>query len=504
MVFINTNRTAAASIRNEAIASLKLDITRLQNILYNLLTESANNLEMARLNLLVTAMDQDIKTLILTNNDNKVLMANHHLWQSQDASDVTLYQSSIAATVKKSNTSQIFFDKNNDTLLIGYYPVVLKLENTQGLPIKRLGILYSELSIETKLKQAKVSAANQSLIFGGLMLFAALVIAYLLHIQVSRRLARLTETARRLSTGNLNLYAEESGSDELSLLGTAFNDMLSRLKLDIQRRIHAEKDLRELNETLEHRVETRSRELDEKKQQLLASQALAHQANKLAALGEMASGIAHEINSPLQSITLMTFRMKRASEKNDNDACLDSIQRIENAVSTITNIIDGLRKMSRDSSNDIFEDTTPAEIINNVTSITTERYRLKGIVFTIGYHNLGNILINCQQLRIGQILINLLNNSYDAVLCMADKWIKLELHDAGDFIQFWVIDSGNGIDTSDLQRVFEPMYTTKDIGLGTGLGLSISAEIARQHGGTLTIDSSAKNTTFILNLPKSH
>ena len=504
LLYIKQDQEANNTIRSDARSGMNLDITRLQNILYNLLTERADNIEEARLNLSVTAMDSSIKTLLLAGSDDSVIMANRYIWEGKQARKISDYDGEMAKQVIQSNAPETFFSTKDNTLLMGYYPVVLHLESGLGLPTKRMGVLYTEISIANKLAYARNRAAIFSITLAGAMLMVSLFVAYLLHIMISLRLTRLTTAVGKLASGDLNAKASMGGNDELTMVGNAFDDMTTMIRLDIRRRERAEHELQDLNKTLEQRVQERTEELELKKQELLDSQSLAHHANKMTALGEMASGIAHEINSPLQVISLLTYKLKKSilkTEPTDTEAITD---KIDNATAHITGIVESLRKMSRDSSSDPFESIRISDIIKDATGITLERYRLKGINLKINCHDdCEKILLNCQRLQISQILINLLNNAYDAALAQTDKWITLDVRDIDDNIIMTVTDSGKGIQKELHGQIFEPMFTTKDIGKGTGLGLSISSEIAQHHGGNLKLDIESEHTCFILTLPKS-
>jgi len=503
LVYQDAKRSAVSAIREDAIKSLNLDISRLQNVLYNLLTESADNLEEARLNLSVTAMDPTIRTLLLTDDIDTVVMANRYLWEGSKAQKVTSYNTGFVSKVKQSNSPLVFFDENDQTWLTGYYPVVLQLESQQGLPVNRLGVLFVEVSIATKLAHTQRNALNQSLGFSALMSIVSIFVAILLHIIVSRRLGRLTHAADQLSTGKLETKLALGGTDEISQLGRSFDEMAARITHEFERREEAEHELRKLNETLEQRITNRTDELEKKKKELIDSQARAHQANKMAALGEMASGIAHEINSPLQAISLLTYMLKHNTKTNLVENNLDAEEKIERAVEKITNIVESLRKMSRDSSGDPSENVKISEILNDALGISEERYKLRGIKIDCNYLNISeDIVIRCQRLQIGQIIINLLNNAYDAVLESHEKLIQITVSETNTSIKITICDSGGGIPKEQRNKIFEPMFTSKEIGKGTGLGLSISAEIAMQHNGSLTLDAESEYTCFSLTLPK--
>jgi len=143
-------------IRNYALQELKLDITRLQNILYNLLTE--NKIADARVNLSVSAMKPEFKTLILTDEENKIIAANRYIWIDSIASKIVDYDNKMAAVVKLKNKPETYFDKERSYILKGYYPVVLQLESDKNISQKKLGVLFAEVNIKNKLIKAENKA----------------------------------------------------------------------------------------------------------------------------------------------------------------------------------------------------------------------------------------------------------------------------------------------------------------------------------------------------------
>ena len=269
-------------------------------------------------------------------------------------------------------------------------------------------------------------------------------------------------------------------------------------------RWHLLSELEKNQDMLELRVEERTKELKDKELELLNAQARELQANKMVSLGEMASGMAHEINSPLQSIILAIHKIGKNIKNKKFDHVDDTLSLVEKSVNKITSIIDSLRKMSRNSSQDSYEWVQIGDLIEEVTCITLERYSRGNISFAVNYHNIDNAYkLYCQSIQIEQIIMNLFNNAYDAVQSLDTKWIHLDVQEVGDIIELSVTDSGKGIAVELQGKIFEPLFTSKDIGKGTGLGLSISSEIAQKHGGRLYLDTESLHTRFVLEIPKS-
>jgi len=244
-------------------------------------------------------------------------------------------------------------------------------------------------------------------------------------------------------------------------------------------------------------------QLEEKKQELIINQAQLSHENKMSSLGEMAANMAHEINTPMQTIMLIAQRVQRKLKKevNINDIC-SSMDTIEANVFNISEIIESLRTTSRDSKNDTFEKVTIKELISDVRVLTNERFKINNIAFKVIYTKLPkDTEINCKRLQISQVLINIINNAFNAIELLSDKWIHIEFSQRDNTLEISITDSGSGIPEHMLGKIFTPLFTTNEIGRGTGLGLSISREIILQHHGEIYVDPTCKNTRFIIHLP---
>lgn len=226
---------------------------------------------------------------------------------------------------------------------------------------------------------------------------------------------------------------------------------------------------------------------------------------KLASLGEMAASIAHEINNPLTIINgnvgLLRRILVHAQDLNHPKAnqYLDSI---EKTVHRIDKIIRGLKAMSRDGFNDPFEMVDLAGTIINANSLMREKFRYHGIEIRENVPTRGAWL-ECRSVQVEQIIINLLSNAFDAIRDLPEKWVDISIFDDGLNWVIRITDSGAGIPEGMQNKIMQPFFTTKQLYQGTGLGLSISKAIAEDHGGSLELDPIAKNTCFVLTLPKN-
>lgn len=264
LVYFDSKQVAEERIRKETVTRVNLDISRLKNVLYNLLTEKEHGLQDARLNLSVTAMDPVIKILSLVDENNKIILSNRYSLEGTTATQsLKGFDQLVAQKIKLQNTPEVKFLDTDNHLLHGYYPIVLKLERSVGLPAKKVGILFMEVNIANRLAAVFNTAATRSIEFAIVMLVVSLFVAALLHQLISRRLALLSNASGRLAAGELDTQVNLKGRDELALLGKAFDDMAAQIKEDIQRRTIAESELREFNDTLEQRVAERTILLNE-------------------------------------------------------------------------------------------------------------------------------------------------------------------------------------------------------------------------------------------------
>lgn len=235
---------------------------------------------------------------------------------------------------------------------------------------------------------------------------------------------------------------------------------------------------------------------------LKMAQAQAVQAGKMATLGEMASGVAHEINNPLAVISGRVSLMKKryGGETDVEKKTMIDLDKIEIQVGRITKIVNGLRTFARSSAKDPKVPNSMRKIVEDSVELVVERY-LKSEV-QIEVVPFEDIEVSCRQIEISQVLVNLLNNAFDAISNLEVKWIRLSIECDQSKLKIKVTDSGEGIDPEVVDKIMNPFFTTKEIGKGTGLGLSISKGIIEDHGGTIEYNPDSSNTQFVINLPR--
>lgn len=226
------------------------------------------------------------------------------------------------------------------------------------------------------------------------------------------------------------------------------------------------------------------------------------QKSKMAALGEMAGGIAHEINNPLAIIqaTCDSIRLQLEQGKQiQPEHFFNKVDRITNTVQRISLIINGLRMYSRDSDKFNPKPESLLSIIHSTLALCGEKLKNLGVDCKIEVAE--DIMISCNKIQISQVILNLISNSFYAIKDEEDKWIRIQAESENGQVKIIFQDSGLGIDKEIVDKIMEPLFTTKPVGEGTGLGLSISKGIIETHGGRIEYCPSDLNTTFWIFLP---
>jgi nitrogen-specific signal transduction histidine kinase len=231
---------------------------------------------------------------------------------------------------------------------------------------------------------------------------------------------------------------------------------------------------------------------------------IANISSKMASLGEMASGIAHEINNPLAIIKTSAAHMGSLVKRQDysQDKFIKNIERINLTVDRISKIVKGLRFFSTTMQDNHFKMDSVANLLDDTLSLCSEKFKINGVELKIKTpENFKEIQIECRAVEISQVLLNLMNNSFDAILNLPERWIEIEIRPEAQSMIFSITDSGSGISKEHVNKVLTPFFTTKVAGKGTGLGLSISQKIIYSHAGKLWIDNKCPHTRFVFEIP---
>jgi C4-dicarboxylate-specific signal transduction histidine kinase len=267
----------------------------------------------------------------------------------------------------------------------------------------------------------------------------------------------------------------------------------SNLRLESSRKamIHIMGDLRETTAEMQRREQ----ELRDKQEQLV-------QAGKLATLGELTTGVAHELNNPLNNIGLFLgnaidlIELGRADEEDVRPELDNAMQQVRKA----TEIISHLRTFGR-AAPVSREPISVNQVIQRALSLVQEQLRLREIEVHLELCPEAPVVVG-NPIQLEQVFINLLTNARDAVADSARKVVQIVCALESDSVRVTFSDSGHGIPPGLEQRIFDPFFTTKEVGAGTGLGLSITYGIIQEHEGAIWVERQpGQGATFVVKLP---
>lgn len=309
------------------------------------------------------------------------------------------------------------------------------------------------------------------------------VIAYYVSVSISKPIRELALASDRIAKGDLSQSVRIESHDEIGQLANSFNQMTVALQ-------KATENYLSCTRTLEKKVEEKTDELEKTQDYLIQSE-------KLASLGKLAAGIAHEINNPLTSILINSYLI---SEMLENDVALgENIKLIIDETNRCSKIVKGLLEFSRQSPpekefaniNEVIEKT----LLLFESQVLANNVRVEKKL----NENLPVILIDVN--KIEQVLTNLILNALDAMPGGGILVISSQMSVDNQFVEVKIRDTGSGIPKEYVSQIFDPFFTTKGI-KGTGLGLSVSYGIVQQHDGTINVQSEVgKGTTIVISLP---
>jgi PAS domain S-box-containing protein len=223
----------------------------------------------------------------------------------------------------------------------------------------------------------------------------------------------------------------------------------------------------------------------------------AMQSGRLALIGQMAAGIAHEINNPLAVIDGFAFSAQRALQKGDTDKAVDRIKKMSASVERIARIVKGLRRFARDESAGKFEDVQLDAVVENSLEFCAQRCRNRGV--KIERIENPDVMVSGNAVELLQVAVNLVTNACDAVEDIDERWIRIEVSVLKNHGLISVENSGKRLALDIAEKVFDPFYTNK--GGNTGLGLSVCRGIVENHNGEIFFDESAEHTRFVVRIP---
>ncbi len=366
------------------------------------------------------------------------------------------------------------------------------------------------------------------------LLFAALFVTIPMIVLVSllsrhfvTPIKRLTATIRSIEdSDDLSIQVHVFGQDEVADLGNAFNRMTSQLSDLFHKNMMVEKELEHLNANLENQVVERTAQLQDTLQKLKSAQTQLVQSEKMASLGQLVAGIAHEINNPIGAIYANMPPLKEYIEELESavafaQRCVDEsgakkldeymtqidyafivedlaklLDSQQQAANRIRNIVLSLRNFSRLDQGEI-KIVCLEEGLDSTLQMLQHSYKNR---ISIEKDYTLNEMVECYAGELNQVFMNILVNAVQAIPnqgCIIITTAKVNNHAV-----ISISDNGTGMPDNVKAKIFDPFFTTKDVGVGTGLGLSISYGIIEKHGGTLTVESEVnQGTRFIIAIP---
>ncbi len=366
---------------------------------------------------------------------------------------------------------------------------------------------------ETLIKLCIVIVLSAAFIIG--------VFPIILRKNMVQPLGRLVEGMKRADEGDLSVTVPEGVLDEMGIVSRHFNNMVASLGKYRQ-------EIKHYTETLEQQVQDRTADLQKSLNDLKAAQAQLIQAEKMASLGELTAGIAHEIQNPLNFINNfselnqeLATELMTALADNDAEEATDIAKGIQTNAEKIRShgmradgIVKGMLQHARTTAGQ----SAPTDInalCDEYLRLAYHGLRAKDKNFNTALvtsfaDDIGELTIVGQD--IGRVVLNLVNNAFYAVRQRTDKEqgngyepeVKFTTAKQDQTVTITVEDNGSGIDEVIMDKIFQPFFTTKPTGQGTGLGLSLSYDIVKAHGGLLQAENRKEGgARFTINLPVS-
>lgn len=351
---------------------------------------------------------------------------------------------------------------------------------------KILGIVEADLSLalldKAKTQQGLALTAYVLTFIVAISIFLGLILYKL----VSKPVSELTKGMEKIAGGNLDYSVPITSQDEIGLLAQRFNAMT--------------KDLKEAREQRERWTNTLEEEITKKTEQIQKTHSSMLQTEKLASLGRMAAGIAHELNNPLTGIVTFAHLMKdsfpqESSEARDLNVIIEQSERC-------SKIIKNLLTFARATPSEKGE-ANINDILNRTIYMIKNQAKFHNIKFSIHMEEKSFITYGDAS-QFQQIFLNMLINAADAMnergtITIATRSTSVE---GNPYVEIEFSDTGAGIKEKDMPKLFEPFFTTKPVDKGTGLGLSVSHGIVKHYGGQIDVKSTVgKGTTFFVRLP---
>jgi two-component system, NtrC family, sensor kinase len=356
-----------------------------------------------------------------------------------------------------------------------------------------LGVVDITYSLDDVNKALRAHVVNMIAVSVGFILLVSLSVGWLLHRMIYLPLGDLEKGAKRLAAGHFDSPIPVRGDDEFGSLAKSTNAMMVNVK-------KSHEELAGWVEKLEEKVKERT-------QELRLAEAEVARGEKLASIGQLAAGIAHELNNPLTGV--LTFTSLLRQKMPDGSADAEDLDLVIRETKRCASIIRRLLDFAREK--------TPEKAAVDLNVLVTETVRFVERSAALQHIEIATELdedlpsLSVDPDLIKQVLINILVNAQQAIDGPGRITVRSRVlparklagaAEATPVVEIAISDTGCGIPAANLQRIFDPFFTSKEVGKGTGLGLSVSYGIVRSHGGEIEVQSTVgEGTTFRILLP---
>ncbi len=421
-------------------------------------------------------------------------------FRNQDVGSVTLFQNDvrIATTVKTEDGQRALGTRVSaevhdailgrgrgwrgpafvvrDWYISGYEPI----RNLEG---KVIGILYTGL-LEKAYSSVRDRVILSFFAIATLGFIAIIVITYYMIGGVTRPVGQMVAATERIAAGQFDQEVHTSAPGEVALLAESFNTMLKSLR-------QMKADLEEWARTLEEKVKQRTEEL-------VAMHDRVAQSERLASLGLLSAGVAHEINNPLGGILSLTALSLEDMKPDDPNR--ENLEEVVRQTQRCRDIVRGLLEFSRQSRVSM-EVADLNKILQDALALVSRQAQFFNVQLDMDLDpELPAVMADRSEFQ--QVFINILVNAVQAMQERGAITISTRGLPAPGLVEVRISDTGHGMPPEQVARIFDPFFTTKTSGQGTGLGLSIAYGIVRRHQGTISVESQVgKGSTFIIRLP---
>jgi signal transduction histidine kinase/ActR/RegA family two-component response regulator len=341
-----------------------------------------------------------------------------------------------------------------------------------------VGLSTRARSLEIHRLENALSVATVVVILIGIILTVLLVRI------IVEPVKQLVEASRRIAEGDLDILLRVASQDEIGELARSFNSMTLKLQ-------NSRQELEKTNQMLEEKVQARTRELEEAQSQLV-------QAEKMSVVGQLVSGVAHELNNPLAGVLGYSQLLLRMEVPEDVKR---GLERIESEAERCKRIVQNLLIFARKNK--------PQKRAIDLNTVVDSVLEIKGYQFKVDNvrvereldPRLPPIMADSGQLQ--QVIMNIVHNAQQAMNEGKNEAVLgVRSRSEGEWIHLEISDTGPGIPPQNLSRIFDPFFTTKEVGQGTGLGLSICYGIVQEHRGRIWAESQVGGgTTFHIMIP---